>query len=134
MINEEFLRELNLDEDTILKILSNLNEDLERENFQNTLKDEITSLNPYDTDLVLSLFNTEGLKLEDGKIEGLAEKLQAFKDQYPFLFITPDAPKIIASTKASEQYTKEDFNKMGYTEKSRLYQKNPSLYKKLANA
>ena len=134
MINEEFLKTLNIEEDAISKILTTLQNDLENEKFQEILESEIANLNPYDTGVILSLFDTSGLAIEEGKIEGLTERLLDFQAKYPFLFENPDAPKIVSSTRMTEGYTKEDFNKMGYKEKSQLYQKNPGLYKKLANA
>lgn len=134
MINEEFLQSLNIEEDAISKILQTLLEDRKKEEFEKILKNEIEALNPHDIDIILSLFDPSGLEVEDGKIEGLTEKLEDFREKYPFLFINSKTPKIISSTKAPEKYTKEDFNKMSYKEKSQLYQKNPSLYKKLANA
>lgn len=134
MINEEFLRSLNIDEDAISKIISTMNEDSEKKEFEDVLRGEISTLSPYDIDLVLSLFDTSGLELKDEKIEGLEERLGEFSRKYPFLFENSDAPKIVSSTKATEKYSKEDFNKMGYKEKSLLYKKNPGLYKKLANA
>lgn len=134
MINEEFLRSLNIEEDAISKIISTLNEDRKKETFQETLKKEITNFKPYNIDVILSLFDTSDLEMVDGKIEGLTERLEAFLEKYPFLFEKGEIPKIVSSTKGSEKITKEDFNKMGYKEKSQLYQKNPNLYKKLANA
>lgn len=134
MINEEFLKSLNIEEDAIKKILSTLTEDREKKQFDEILESEISLLNPHDSDLILTLLDRNGLELKDGKIEGLQEKLLDFSKKYPFLFENTEIPKIVSSTKAQEKLTKEDFNKMGYKEKSLLYQKNPNLYKKLANA
>ena len=85
MINEEFLKSLNIDEDAISKIISTLNEDTEKKQFEEILKREISLLNPHDIELVLMLLDLDGLELKDGEIEGLSERLAEFFKKYPFV-------------------------------------------------
>lgn len=134
MINEKFLRELGLDEEIIAEILEKADEEGQKEQFDRVLKEAVQAFEPYDAELILKLLDTEGLELADGKIEGLEEKLEEMKGQYPFLFKNGQAPHIVSSTKAGNKITAEKFKKMGYKERSELYKKNPGLYKRLLNA
>lgn len=134
MINEEFLKELGLDDKTIAAILEKNNESNNQRNFQETLKKEIEKLHPYDIDVVLKLFDTANLKYKNREIEGLEEQLNEFKEKYSFLFKDTDIPRIVSSTKSTNNITAEEFKKMGYKERSELYRKNPKLYRTLLNA
>ena len=134
MINEEFLKSLGLDEKITATILQKNNENINKLKFQELLKKAIEELNPHDIDVIFKLFDTSKLKFENGEITGLAEKLNAFKEKYPFLFKNTDIPQIVSSTKAAKSVTAEEFKKMSYTERAELYKKNPKLYKTLLNA
>ena len=134
MISEEFLKELGLDEKIIASILQKNNENINKLKFQELLKKAIEELNPYDIDVIFKLFKTDNLKYENGEIEGLSEKLNAFKEKYPFLFKNTEIPQIVSSTKAGKNITADEFKKMSYSQRAELYKKNPKLYKTLLNA
>lgn len=132
MINEDFLRELGLDEEVIAKIMAKASEENDKLKFEEILKAAIEKLNPYDTEVVLKLFNAEGLEMEDEA--ALEDKLMEFKEAYPFLFKEDKLPQIISSTKNRNNISSEDFKKMSYKERTELYKKNPNLYRTLLNA
>ena len=134
MINEEFLKELGVDEKVITAILEKNNETNNELKFQELLRKAIENLNPHDIDVVLKLLDTEELKLENGEIANLEEHLNAFKEKYPFLFKNTEIPQLISSTKSGKSISAEEFKKMSYSERAELYQKNPKLYKTLLNA
>jgi len=134
MINEEFLKSLGLDEKIIASILQKNNENINKLKFQELLKKAVEELKPHDIDVILKLFDTDNLKYENGEIKGLAEKLDAFREKYPFLFKNTDIPQIVSSTKATKSVTADEFKKMSYTQRAELYKKNPKLYKTLLNA
>lgn len=134
MINEEFLKELGVDEKVITAILEKNNETNNELKFQELLRKAIENLNPHDIDVVLKLLDTEELKLENGEIANLEEHLNAFKEKYPFLFKNTEIPQLISSTKSGKAISAEKFKKMSYSERAELYQKNPKLYKTLLNA
>ena len=132
MINEDFLRELGLDEEVIAKIMAKASEENDKLKFEEILKAAIEKLNPYDTEVVLKLFNAEGLETADEAT--LEDKLMEFKEAYPFLFKEDKLPQIISSTKNRNNISSEDFKKMSYKERTELYKKNPNLYRTLLNA
>ena len=134
MINEEFLKELGLDEKVITAILEKSNETNNKLKFQELLKKAIEKLNPHNIDVVLKLLDTTELKLENGEIANLEEHLNRFKEKYPFLFKNVEIPQIISSTKSGKSISAEEFKKMSYSERAELYKKNPKLYKTLLNA
>ena len=134
MISEEFLKELELDENVIMAILEKDNEINNELKFQELLKNSIEKLAPHDIDVVLKLLDTENLKNENGEIENLEEQLNIFKEKYPFLFKNAEIPQIISSTKSGKSISAEDFKKMSYKERTALYKKNPNLYNTLLNA
>ena len=134
MINEEFLKELGLDEKVITAILEKSNETNNKLKFQELLKKAIEKLNPHNIDVVLKLLDTTELKLENGEIANLEEHLNRFKEKYPFLFKNVEIPQIISSTKSGKTISAEEFKKMSYSERAELYKKNPKLYKTLLNA
>ena len=134
MINEEFLKELGLDEKIINTILEKNNETNNKMKFQELLRKAIEELNPHDIDVILKLFDTKSLKFENGEITNLEENLKLFKEKYPFLFKNTDIPQIVSSTNSGKSISAEEFKKMSYKERSELYKKNPKLYKTLLNA
>lgn len=134
MINEEFLKELGLDEKVITAILKKSSETNNKLKFQELLKKAVEKLNPHNIDMVLKLLDTKELKLENGEITNLEETLNVFKEKYPFLFKNAEIPQIISSTKSGKSISAEEFNKMSYSERAELYKKNPKLYKTLQNA
>lgn len=134
MINEEFLKELGLNEDAIASIITKNKEADDKRKFQEILKKSIKRRNPYDIDLVLQLFDTENLEYKNEEIEGLEERLNEFEEKYHFLFKDEDIPQIVSSTKPLSDLTAEEFKNMTYTERAELYKKNPKLYRRLLNA
>lgn len=134
MINKEYLKEMGLSEEVIASILKHEEEDNGRTKFKQSLSDAIKEMEPQDEEIILKLFETKGLHLENGEIEGLKERLLAFKEKYPFLFKENDLPKIVSSTNAKKGITVERFKKMSYKERADLYKKNPKLYNELLNA
>lgn len=134
MINEEFLKELGLDEKVITAILEKSNENSNKLKFQELLRKAVEKLSPYDIDVVLKLLDTKELRFENGEIVNIEEKLNKFKEKYPFLFKNTEIPQIISSTKSGKAISAEEFKKMSYKERAELYKKNPKLYKTLLNA
>lgn len=134
MISEEFLRELGLGEEIIAAVLAKEQEEENKRRFDEIIRNAVESLNPYDTETVLKLFDTEGLEYVDGEVVGLDEKLLEFKDNFPFLFDKTEIPQLVSSTNSKKSITSEEFKKMGYKERAELYRKNPKLYNDLVNA
>ena len=104
--------------------------------FNVALEKELTKAGAKDINLVKTVIDTEKIKFEDGKIEGLTEQLESAKENYDYLFSKESKGLSNITTKHSgggggNKITIEDFKNMTYTEKNELYNKNPGLYKSL---
>lgn len=74
---------------------------------------------------------------EDGQVKGLDDKLKGLKTQFPSQFESTSAKKIeekkLGKPEQKDTITKEDFNKMGYQARNKLFNENPELYKELSS-
>lgn len=72
---------------------------------------------------------------DDGQVKGLDEKLKGLKTQYPNQFETTSQKKVeekkLDKPDNDSKVTKEEFAKMGYQAKLKLFNENPDLYKQL---
>lgn len=130
MIEKTVLEELGISEEAADKVLEKLNENEQKENYKNLVKEEVEKLNPYSSEIILKLFNAE----EAANTEELKNELVGFKNEYPFLFKNDEIPQLTGSTKTGRGVSAAEFKKMDYNKRSELYRKNPKLYKELANA
>ncbi len=146
-MNTEFLKELGLSDEAVSAIMEKHEEGLALE-YQRGLDEQASALDALKTeklidahllqvnaknpDILKKLINAEAISLENGEITGLAEQIDALRQENPFLF-EDDAPspKFTVKPKASDGITKASFDKMSYMDRVKLYSKNPSLYKKL---
>lgn len=102
--------------------------------FNIALEKELIKAGAKDINLVKTVIDTEKIKFEDGKIEGLTEQLESAKESYDYLFSKENKGLSNVTTKhngGGNRVTVEDFKNMTYTEKNELYNKNPGLYKSL---
>lgn len=73
---------------------------------------------------------------ENGKIKGMDDKLAGLKTQFPAQFESSGSKKVIENKLPDNQgggdsVTKEDFAKMGYQERLKLFNENPTAYAEL---
>lgn len=73
---------------------------------------------------------------ENGKIKGMDDKLAGLKTQFPAQFESSGNKKVIENKLPDNQgggdsVTKEDFAKMGYQERLKLFNENPTAYAEL---
>lgn len=73
---------------------------------------------------------------ENGKVNGIDDKLAGLKIQFPAQFESAGGKKIIENKLPEEQggdaVTKEDFSKMSYQERLKLFNENPETYAELS--
>lgn len=88
--------------------------------------------------LIFKMSHDSDWKLElgdDGQVKGLDEKLKGLKTQYPNQFETTSQKKVeekkLDKPDNDSKVTKEDFARMGYQAKLKLFNENPDLYKQL---
>lgn len=73
---------------------------------------------------------------ENGKVKGMDDKLAGLKTQFPAQFESSGNKKVIENKLpdnqgGSDSVTKEDFAKMGYQERLKLFNENPTAYAEL---
>lgn len=84
------------------------------------------------TDLLSTKIDREKLVIsEDGKVSGLDEQVKGLKESYKDLFEEKISGREPAKNGDSILLTKEQFNKMGYQEKLKLYTENKNLYEEM---
>lgn len=74
---------------------------------------------------------------DSGNIKGMDDKIKGLKTQYPNQFESSskkkiDENKLPEDNDDKNKVTKEDFKKMGYQERLKVYNDNPDLYKELS--
>ena len=72
---------------------------------------------------------------DDGQVKGLEDKVKGLKTQFPNQFESSASKKIeekkLDKPDTESKVTKEDFAKMGYQAKLKLFNENPDLYNEL---
>lgn len=75
------------------------------------LEKELTAAGAKDLKLVKTVLDTDKIKFEDGKIEGLSEQLESVKESYDYLFNQEDSglPKFTGKSKGNGGGTVDPF-------------------------
>lgn len=114
---------------------------LAKEKLESAVKVELLAAKALDVDYLAYKLREKGdLALDDsGKIKGWDEKLLALKTQHPTMFTgegrkTVDVADLPGGSPGTMSVTREQFLKMGYSDRLKLKQENEQLYKSLANA
>ena len=132
--NEDLQSKINEYESTI----ADLNAKLEETQIQSAVKVALLESKALDIDyLTFKLKGKEELKLDkDGKIKGIDDMIAGLKTQFPNQFETSNN-KVIEEHKlekgegSKDVITKEQFSKMGYMEKNKLFREQPDVYAEL---
>ncbi len=118
--------------------IANLNAKLEETQIQSAVKVALLENKAMDIDYLTFKLKGKGeLKLDkDGKIKGIDDMIAGLKTQFPNQFETSNN-KVIEEHKlekgegSKEVITKEQFSKMGYMEKNKLFREQPDVYAEL---
>lgn len=118
-----------------------LQAELEKTKLENAIQLALRDAKAVDPDyLAFKLrekYKTEELTLdENGKVKGMDDKLAGLKTQFPAQFESSGNKKVIENKLPDNQgggdsVTKEDFAKMGYQERLKLFNENPTAYAEL---
>ncbi|EMM1913054.1 TPA: phage scaffolding protein [Staphylococcus aureus] len=89
-----------------------------------------------DANDILAFINKDELELaDDGTVKGLDKAIETLKESKPYLFApskpTGNSPQ--QGDNPTGKPTKEDFEKMTYTEQVELLNSDPDLYRELSN-
>lgn len=118
-----------------------LQAELEKTKLENAIQLALRDAKAVDPDyLAFKLrekYKPEELTLdENGKVKGMDDKLAGLKTQFPAQFESSGNKKVIENKLPGNQgggdsVTKEDFAKMGYQERLKLFNENPTAYAEL---
>lgn len=121
--------------------VSQLQGELEKTKLENAIQLALRDAKAVDPDyLAFKLrekYSADELTLdENGKVKGMDDKLAGLKTQFPNQFEGAGGKKVIENKLPDNQgggdsVTKEEFAKMGYQERLKLFNENPTAYAEL---
>lgn len=133
--NEELQSKIGNYETTI----ADLQAKLQKTQLENELKVALLEAKAMDIDYLTYKMRESNQELrldENGKIGGLEDMISSLKIQFPNQFES-SSQKIIQENKLNQEenssngITKEEFSKMGYNERNKLFQEDRQLYDEL---
>ena len=110
---------------------------LQQQAFDIKLSDALREAKVRNPKAVKALLDADAIKLDGDKLLGLDDQLGALKESDAYLFASDEKPALggrtphIPTGQPSTGLTKEDFNKMNYTERVALFDSEPETYTKL---
>lgn len=98
------------------------------------LEGALTKAGARNTKALRGLLDMDKIKFENDTLTGLDEQIEDIKKENDYLFESSQTkPKFSQSTPgAPAGVSKEDFSKMSYNERLKLYNDNPEMYKELS--
>lgn len=113
--------------------------ELEKVKIESAIKVKLLEAKAVDVDYLTFKLKEKGeIKLdEQGNIKGIDDMLAGLKTQFPTQFESETQKKIdehkLPNDDGETKMTKEEFNKMGYQGRLKLFNENPELYNELSN-
>lgn len=118
--------------------IAKLKDEAAKKDFNYRLEDALKGSKAKNLKALKALLDMEKVKLEGDKFTGLEEQLTALKESDAYLFDAEEQqPPQLGGFKptntggAPKGITKEQFNKMSYSERAELYNAQPEVYKQL---
>ena len=117
-----------------------LQTELEKTRLENAIQLALRDAKAVDPDYLAyklhEKYKPEELTLDEtGKVKGMDDKLAGLKTQFPSQFESSGSRKVIENrlpdNPGGDSVTKEDFAKMGYQERLKLFNENPTAYAEL---
>lgn len=128
-MDREFLQALGIAEESIEEILKQSNEEISRERLINSAQSEFSKRGVKNINAAMKLFDFNGIEGDN-----LIQKIDEFTRENDFLFENDSPKPIFSGTVNNEKrssVTKEEFSKMGYIERLKLFNENPDNYRQL---
>ena len=130
-MDREFLESLGIEGENIDLILEKSNSEIAKERLIHSAKSEISKRGVKNIDAAMKLFDFEGI--EDAE-DSLLKKVDSFVSQNDFLFEQSNPKPVFSGNVGNEKetvVTKDEFNKMGYAQRLKLFNENPEVYRQL---
>lgn len=118
--------------------VNDLQTELEKTKVESAVKVALLGAKAVDVEYLTFKLKEKGeIKLDDqGNIKGIDDMLAGLKTQYPSQFESVTQKKIdehkLPDGDDESKITKEDFAKMGYQQRLKLYNENPDVYAELS--
>ncbi|WP_010305387.1 phage scaffolding protein [Kurthia senegalensis] len=131
--NEELQAQIKMLQEQNEQTATEYQQALQQKDFDFALTEALRDAKAKNPKAVKALLDTESVKFEEGKLIGLSEQLDALKQSDDYLFTQEGVKgKTPPQGGGAPQVTKEQFNAMTYTEKTKLYNENVELYNQLS--
>ncbi len=114
--------------------VADLQEKLKTTQLESAIKVALLSAKAVDVDYLTFKLKEKGeLNLDDnGNIKNIDDKISALKTQFPTQFETQSQKKFeenkLPEGDGNKKMTKEEFNRLGYRGKAKLFEEDPDLY------
>ena len=132
-MQKEFLTGLGIDDENAELIMNEAIKDLNSLKVRHAVESELSKNGVRNLDAAMRLFDMEDILFENNEICGLDEKINNFITQNDFLFEENKKPIFSApATNKNNGITSEDFSKMSYSKRLKLFNENPQMYKELS--
>lgn len=95
----------------------------------------LNTIAPKHSKLLINAIDLSKIDLKDSSLVGFDDELNSLKTAYPDLFInktSSNTPPTLPNNNGGKNITKEDFKKMGYAERTELYNTDKKLYEELS--
>lgn len=118
--------------------VTELQAELEKTKVESAIKVALLSAKATDVDYLAFKLKEKGeMKLDDqGNIKGIDDMIAGLKTQFPTQFETASQKKIeerkLPDSEDAKKISQEDFNKMGYQDRLKIYNENPETYAELS--
>lgn len=118
--------------------VAELQAELEKTKIESAIKVALLSAKAVDVDYLTFKLKEKGeIKLDDqGNIKGIDDMLAGLKTQFPTQFESASQKKIderkLPDGDDTKKISQEEFNKMGYQDRLKIYNENPDLYNELS--
>ncbi len=131
--DREFLEGLGIEGEKIDLIMEKSNSEISRERLIHSAQSELSKRGVKNINAAMKLFDIDGLDSNSGADE-LIKKVDEFALENDFLF-EEKAPKPIfagaVNNSKENSVTKDEFAKMGYIERLKLFKEDPDTYRQL---
>ena len=128
-MDKEFLESLGIAEENIELIIKKADDEISKERLINSAQNELSKRGVKNVNAAMKLLDIEGIEPEN-----LIQKIDDFAIENDFLFETSSHKPVFSSNVTSTKesgVTKEEFSKMGYIERLKLFNENPDNYRQL---
>ena len=132
-MDKDFLIGLGVDEENAELILQKNNSEISDIKVKHQVERELSKRGVKNINAAMKLFDTSGLCVSENGIDNLDEMVEGFVGENDFLFESENKPVFSAPTSSQHDLSisRDEFLKMGYAKRLKLFNENPQMYKML---